>query len=142
MKLHYLTKILIAAVILFFSAACSNDTTNPPPPPPPMVLHIYPSNEIYEVDTGANLYLNGQLVNEDGDPIAGYRVDFSLDPDTLGVITPFAVLDPTSSNGFNRQVVFNGRINGEALITGQVWIGESVAARDTLHVLVRPPING
>lgn len=137
---NYLLTALIAVGALIFSAACDS-ATDPPPPPPPMTLDIYPYGEIYEVDTGTNMYLHGKLTDEDGDPMGGYQVDLSIDPDTMGTITPYAVLDPTKTNGFNTQVVFNGQVNGVVLITGQVWIGDALSAQDTFHVWVRPPIN-
>jgi len=106
-----------------------------------MTLDIYPANGLYEVNTGENFYIAASLVDRNQNPLGGRRVYFMIDPQDMGVITPYAVLDPQTQNGFQTQVVYNSGINGVVVITGQVRENDVVAAQDTMSVKVRPPIN-
>lgn len=134
---------IVAAVISvsLFIGACDNGITNPHPVPPVQTLDIFPVNGAYEVNLNENFYIGGHFRDQAGNPIRGERVYFSVTPDTVGEITPWATTEPDSSNGFETNVVFYGTVEDTVLIRG--WIGnESIIALDTMRIWVRPPING
>ncbi|MDP8240586.1 MAG: hypothetical protein P9X24_15955 [Candidatus Hatepunaea meridiana] len=130
-------------IIALLFGGCDNNVTDPPPLPPPLTLSVYPIIDTREVNINANLYLGGSLVNQDGDKLRGYTVRLSLDPDTIGTLTPWATTEPDSNSGFKQEVVFNGSKEGVVLIRGWTELGDgTVSSEDTLHIWVRPPING
>ena len=141
-KAHFrLPALLTSVFLLFLLLSCSDSATDPPPPQPPMTLDIFPTNGIYEVNTGFNFYISGSLVDQHGNRLSGRRVYFSVDPPDMGTITPYAMLDPQQENGFQTQVVYNCPVDTTVQITGQVREDNTVLAQDMMSVWVRPPQN-
>ncbi|NQT35288.1 hypothetical protein HQ587_08865 [bacterium] len=140
MSAGFLFVVVTAVGVSLLIGACDNGITNPPPPPPVQRLEIFPVNGAYEVDIGKNFYIGAHFHNQTGNPIRGERVYFSVTPDTVGEITPWATTEPDSNNGFETNVVFNGTVKDTVLIRG--WVGnENIVALDTMSIWVRPPIN-
>lgn len=138
---HIASCLIVAIAAGWFLMAC-NRTTDPPPPPLWRALEIDLYNTPPEVDPQQNVYLSAQVKNEAGVLQQGIKVFFDVDPETLGIITPWAWTEPDSPNGLRSQVVFNSSNTGLALITGSVTMENGSVVADTVHVLVRDPING
>ena len=137
----FLLVIAVTVSVSLFIGACDDGITNPTPAPPVLRLEIFPVNGAYEVDINDNFYIGAHFRDQTGRSISGERVYFSVTPDTVGEITPWAVTEPDSNNGFRENVVFNGTVEIVVLIWG--WVGnENIVALDTMSIWVRPPING
>ena len=141
-KVVYSGTILLAIVTAALVAACDSDISEPPHKPPPFTFNIYPIYDTREVIIGVNTEIAGQLVNAENERLDGYRVRFTLNPDTMGIITPWATLEKDSSNGFLEEVTFMGIKVGVVLINGTVLKPDgSSLVQDTLSLMVRNPIN-
>jgi len=137
----------VAAGALF--SACEKKVTQPPPLPLAMNVEIVPVNDIFEVDSNSVFYIKGSVVNPQGEPMSDIHVFFSVDPEDIGLISPppplYAITDPTQANGFNGNVTFTGQRSGVVVIWAKVYSEINplaVVDADSMHVRVRPPING
>ncbi len=119
-----------------------NDPTPPRADPMLLGLNIFLYQHPQEANVNENVYLGGRLNDRQGVAQGNARVTFSLEPDSVGDVTAFAVTNPDSATGFETRVTFIGRRPGVALITGQVLEGQEVLGRDTVRIRVRDPING
>ena len=143
-----LSTLLHSSLFLFLGltllAGCSgcDDPTNPPTDPIQLGLNIYLYQHAQEASINDNVYIGGRLNDVHGNAQNGARVTFTVDPDSVGDITPFANTNSDSSTGFATRVTFIGRKPGIALITGLVLEGQEVLGRDTVRIRVRDPING
>jgi hypothetical protein len=128
-------------------SACEKKITQPPPLPLAMNVEITALNDIFEADSGRDFFIKGSVVNPQNEPMSGIRVYFSVDPTEMGSITPsnYAITDPLQPNGFDVDVIFVGRQSGVAVIWAKVYSEINplvVVDADSMHVRVRPPING
>jgi hypothetical protein len=128
-------------VILSGCSGC-DDPTPPGTNQVQLGLNIFLYRHAQEANINENVYLGGRLIDAIGDTLREARVTFSVRPDSIGDITPFANTNPDDSTGFATRVTFIGRRPGLALITGQVLDGQQILGRDTVSVRVRDPING
>lgn len=133
--------ILTGMIILSGCSGC-DDPTPPGTNQIQLGLNIYLYNHPQEANINENVYLAGRLIDATGDTLRNARVTFSVQPDSVGNITPFTSTNPDSSTGFDTRVTFIGRRPGVALITGQVLEGQEILGRDTVRIRVRDPING
>ena len=132
----------VMAAVIFLIFGCSDDVKNPTEPPPVQILDIFSVTGTYGVHPNMNLHLGARVVNRDNEPQNGYRVNFSMTPDTSGTITPWAITDTTKDNGLNMDVIFNGSVLGVVLIRGWVIKADgTLASEDTMHVEVWLPGN-
>lgn len=134
--------IAVAVSVSLFIGACDDGITNPTPTPPVLRLEIFPVLGAFEVDISRNLDIGAHFRDQTGKPISGERVFFDVTPDTVGEITPWAITEPDSNNGFRENVVFNGSVETVALIRG--WVinnNGNITAQDTMAIWVRPPPN-
>ncbi len=139
MSAGFLFVVAVAVGVSLLIGACDDGITNPTPTPLVSRLDIFPVNGAYEVDIGENFYIGAHFRSQ-GDLVRGERVYFSVTPDTVGEITPWAITEPDSSNGLRENVVFYGTVEDTVLIRG--WVGnENLIAQDTMSIWVRPPIN-
>ena len=142
-----LSGFLVALAAGALLSACDKKVNQPPPTPLAMDVEIAPVNDIFEADSNSNFYIKGSVVNPNGEPISGVRVFFSLDPEDIGTISPppplYALTDPTQANGFDVTVTFVGQRSGVVAIWAKIYNDISALVdADSMHIRVRPPING
>jgi len=133
--------VLLGVGVISGCSGC-DDPTPPGTNQVQLGLNIYLYNHPQEANINENVYLAGRLIDATGDTLRNARVTFSVQPDSVGNITPFTSTNPDSSTGFDTRVTFIGRRPGVALITGQVLEGQEILGRDTVRIRVRDPING
>ncbi len=140
-----LTLLILISIGALSGCTGCNEPTKLPPNPVQLGLNIYLDHHAQEANVNENVYLGGRLNNNLGVAQDGVTVSFSLQPDSVGSVTAFAVTTTdtaVSRTGFATTVTFIGRRPGVAVITGLVVVGGEMLGRDTLSIRVRDPING
>lgn len=144
MKIHNtqnIVQVLIASLcgilLIVGCDSCDNGVTDPPVTRPQFTLTINLHNGAApEMFIGESVQIAGSLVDREDNKLANEKVFFSVDPDSVGNISPNlgAFTDPTDPSGFKERVTFVARKKGIALITARYLIENTVRAIDTLHV--------
>jgi hypothetical protein len=134
----------IALVSIIGLAACKRKLTQPYVDPQQLGLDIsFLGNHPQEIAKDSNLYIAGKVKDGNGIAQQGVRVYFQLNPDDIGVVTPYAFTDTTAESGFQTPVTFNGHTYGVTVIEGYVLdLNGNTTTKDTLHVLVGGSGNG
>ncbi len=132
--------IFIVGMLFFVGAEC--EKTKQPITSPIYGLDIDLYNHAPEALVNENVYIRGEVRDGLGALQSGIKVYFTVTPDTVGIITPWAITDTNSQTGFNTMVTFQGKKGGVALIRGSVRNeAGGITSSDTVSVLVRSPIN-
>lgn len=124
---------------------CESDNTPLPPAPPQFALDIFLYQSPREQDINENFRFGGYLVKDGVDTLSGERIYFSIEPDSLGSISPpnYALTDKNAADGWqNIDVYFVGRKYGIGNFKGAYLDAQgNQMAYDTVWVEVKPPGN-
>jgi len=136
MQLRSVAALLTAVVFPLLIAACDG-AKHPVTPGPSYSLSIWLIGEkTHEAPINHNAYIGGRFTDSRNTAQSGVRVFFEVDPITGGAdITPMAMTEPDSTNGFSTLVTFFGRHLGTVLI--RAYVNDATGGRlatDTLNV--------
>jgi len=139
-NIHILRLFLITITGIAFilgSEACDG-TTPAPNPRPEFTLDIFLYHHAPEAYIDSSVRIAGYLYTRDGDTLSDETIYLSVDPDSVGNISPpnFTTTDRSDPAGFEDRVTFIARKVGTATISARFYRDNVLRASDSDTILV------
>jgi len=136
------TAALISALLSLIFIACNDEDPITPQNFYFDLTRLTPSTDTILV--GNNATFAGFVTNSLGDTIEQGRVYFTVNPDTIGNISPlpYGWIDLTEPDGFLEEVIFTGRKPGRAIIRGTYRTEDGVdRSADAVSIVVKESVR-